>query len=139
MGCSAPQSGQRVTSNRDEQCGHAARVWKVSNGCPQCAHFQYSPTGGAILHVGQRNSSRRGNFAKRESACACLNPLQQLIRIKKQIAPNQTDWTLIAIKTNPTTPSRPMIVAPSNYGHAPARTRVANEESGRHPGDRLAE
>src|ERR1700684_544888 len=91
MGCNEPQSRQRVTSNREPQRGQTAPVWKVSKGWPHCAHFQNSPIGGAVLQAGQENSSRRGNFAKRASPCACLKPLQQFIRTKAEIAPIQMD------------------------------------------------
>jgi hypothetical protein len=42
-------------------------------------HFQYVPTGGAVLQVGQVNPARRGILAMLNSVWAFLNPAQQFI------------------------------------------------------------
>src|SRR5580698_1273376 len=111
MGCIAPHSEQRVTSNREPQLGHAPPVANVSNGVPHRAHFYNSPTGGGVLQAGQANPSRRGNFARLDNARACWKPLQQFIRTKTEIAPSHKSCALSARKINPAPPSRPMTAA----------------------------
>ena len=60
----------------------------MSKGWPQRPHLQESPIGGEVLHAGQANPFRRGNFAKRNSACACRSPPQQFISMKTAVG----DW-----------------------------------------------
>jgi hypothetical protein len=52
IGCEWPQSRHRVVGKWVRQLGQTAPVWKVSNVPPQLAHFQYEPTGGAVLQLG---------------------------------------------------------------------------------------
>src|ERR1700680_1886567 len=121
MGCTPAQSKHLVTSNRVAQCGQAACVWNVSNGWPHREHFQKSPMGGAVLHLGQANHSRRGNFAKRDNACAWRRPLQQFERMKTERMPSQRDCIHRARTTNPAAPNKPMIAATIKLRARPTR------------------
>jgi hypothetical protein len=110
-GCTPPQSKHCVPGNWAVQYGHTAWLWNVSNGWPHCPHFQSAPIGGAVLHLGQANPSRRGNFSNRHKARACRSPLQQFMSMKTARTPNQTEPTQKARPMNPATPTKPRIVA----------------------------
>ena len=100
-----------VTVNREEQLGHIAPLWKVSNGCWQWEHFQKFPMGGDDLQRGQAKPSRRGNFAIFDKARACFSPPQQFKSMKTPSIANQEYRSQIAITKNPAIPKNPSTVA----------------------------
>src|SRR4029077_20366085 len=110
MAFSPPQSRHLVTANWFAQCGQTAFVSNVSNGWPQREHFQKSPTGGAVLHLGQASHSRRGRFAKLNNACAWPRQLQKFIRMNKERTPVQAYCIQTARTTNPPAPNKPTTV-----------------------------
>src|ERR1700730_505713 len=123
MAFSPPQSRHLVTANWFAQCGQTAFVSNVSNGWPQREHFQKSPTGGAVLHLGQANHSRRGSFARCDNACAWRRPLQQFIRMNTERTTSQAYSTLTARTTPPVAPKKPMIVAAIKLRARPTRNQ----------------
>src|SRR5437667_11340386 len=126
MACSPPQSRHLVTANWVAQCGQTAWVWKVSKGWLHREHFQKSPTGGAVLHLGQANHSRRGNFAKCDSACAWRRPLQQFITMNTDRTPSQGDGIHTARTTNPAAPNKPIIAATIKLRARPTRNQSSD-------------
>ena len=83
----------------------------MSNIVLHAPHFQRLPGGGAALHHGQANPSRRGNFAKRNNATDCFSPAQQFNRMNTERTPNQIDPILKASTISPATPTKPISVA----------------------------
>src|ERR1700721_2499801 len=119
MECSVPQSRHFVRAKRIAQGGQTPPVWKMSNACPHFAQVQNSPSGGAVLHAGQANPSRRGSFAKRNSARACCSPPQQFISMKTAMAPYQMDCSQMARMMKPATPIKQRMEAPHSMAPRP--------------------
>ncbi len=121
MGDTAPHSRQAVTGNWAAQYGQTAPDWKVSKGRPHWRHFQSSPAGGGVLHLGQANPSRRGNLAKRDKASAWRSPPQQFNNMKAARTANQMECAHKARTMNPATPMKPRIVATIRLRARPRR------------------
>jgi hypothetical protein len=111
MGCDLPQSRHWIAPNWVAQCGQTARSSNMSNICLHSPHVQKLPRGGAALHQGQTNPSRRGNFARRNNTLDCFSPVQQFSRMNAERTPNQRDPIRKARKINPATPTKPSSVA----------------------------